>query len=385
MNQLHRRTYAQVDLKKLAHNFKTLRALVPPGTFVCPMVKANAYGHGDIEIARRLELEGAEQLGVALVEEGISLRQAGIRVPIFVFSLFETFSVPSMIEHKLTPIVSNWSQLEALAKAAKPSLEVHIKFNTGMSRLGFAVEEAPKLRRYFDSSTTLKLRGIATHLLHGSDAGIPGGHSEAQLIRLEEAAKAFQGMSLIVHALNSAGCVNMHARRAAGQKMSGGMQWPLGARFGISLYGGHPGSLDKSDIDLKPVMSFRSHVAHVHTLKVGEKVSYNAIWKAERPSVIGVVPLGYADGFPRVYSNNAEVLCKGRRVPVTGTVCMDYFMIDLTDVATVGENLVGEEVVLFGEQGREEITAEELAKRGSTISYEVFTRISARVPRQYVE
>jgi alanine racemase len=386
---MHRRSYARVDLGNLAKNFQTLRGLLPEGSFVCPMVKANAYGHGDVEVSRRLEKEGAKQLGVALVEEGIKLRKAGIKIPILVFSLFEDFSVPVMLENNLTPVASQWSQLEKLNELVKKPIDLHIKFNTGMTRLGFAVSDASKLREWFEANPKLKLKGVSTHLLRGDDAGIPGGDSESQLIRLEEAAKAFSGMNVIVHALNSSGAVTMHARLKNKKAMAKGVQWPMGARFGIALYGGIPSSLETNDVQLKPVMSLRSHIALTHKIPAGEKVSYNAIWKATRPSVIGVVPMGYADGFPRIYSNNAEVLCRGKRVPVVGTVCMDYFMVDLTDIvgadiAGASPELVGEEVVLFGSQGSDTISAEELAKRASTISYEVFTRISDRVPRQYV-
>ncbi len=380
---MHRRTYARVGLGNLAKNFHALRGLLPNGTFVCPMVKANAYGHGDVEVARRLEKEGVEHLGVALVEEGIKLREAGIKAPILVFSLFEAFSIPVMIKHNLTAVASQWAQLEALKTAVKTPTDVHVKFNTGMSRLGFNVDDASQIKKWFEANPNLKLKGVSTHLLRGDDAGVPGGDSESQLIRLEHVVNSFSGMNVIVHALNSSGAVNFHARIKNSKELGRGQQWPMGARFGIALYGGIPSSLEASDLKLEPVMSFRSHIALTHRISIGDKVSYNAIWKAARPSVIGVVPVGYADGFPRVYSNNAEVLCRGKRVPVVGTVCMDYFMVDLTDIAN-GDELVGEEVVLFGSQGSDTISAEELAKRATTISYEVFTRISERVPRQYV-
>lgn len=392
VNQQHRRTYAGINLRRLERNFRLLRDLLPTGSFVCPMVKANAYGHGDVEVARTLAAAGVGWLGVCLLEEGIRLRDAGVQTPILVFGIFEDFSAGLVLEYGLTPVISDWHELESLDLVARKALAIHLKFNTGMSRLGFSVEDAPALRNWLDLHPKFRLEGIATHLLHGEDAGIPGGESEAQLVRLQQALRPFQGLNFYTHVLNSSAAVTMQARVRADAQLAKGSSWPLGMRPGIALYGSRPSSHETYALDLQPVMSLHSQICLTRRLRAGEKVSYNAIWKAERDTLLGVVPIGYADGFVRGHSNNADVLCRGRRAPVVGTVCMDYIMVDLTDVARVsnengseksGEIQPGEEIVLLGEQAGEKIEAEELARRTNTITYEVFTRISARVPRVF--
>lgn len=374
--RLHRLTYAEVDLSKLERNFHALQALLPPGGFCCPMVKANAYGHGDIEVATHLELAGAKHLGVGLVEEGVRLREAGVKLPLLMYGIFEEFSTEAILESKLTPVISQWAGLEILDRRVKSGpMQIHLKFNTGMNRLGFDVEQAPKLREWLGGRKKFVLEGIATHLLRGEDAGSSDGDSEAQLSRFQTALDAFRGIQIYAHALNSSAAITLHARRGTVD---------FGMRPGIALYGITPPSGDIPKVTFEPALSFRSHVVMTHRLKVGEMVSYNGIWKAQRPSLVGVVPVGYADGFQRSFSNNGEVLCRGRRAPVAGTVCMDYFMIDLTDVeAATGEIGCGEEIVLIGEQQGAVIGADELARRASTIPYEIFTRISERVPRHY--
>lgn len=374
----HRRTYAEVDLAKLDRNFKALRGILRVGAFICPMVKANAYGHGDIEVATSLEHAGATRLGVALVEEGIRLRTAGIKTSLLVFGIFEDDSVDAILENRLTPVVSHWDQLKLLADRVRQHgrVPLHIKFNTGMNRLGFNVDEAPKLRSWLDAHPQFSLEGVATHLLRGEDVGQASGDTEKQLHAFSRALAAFQGLSFQAHALNSSAAVNLFAN-----------QRPLdfGMRPGIALYGITPATQEALSLRLEPCLSFRSHIAMTHRLNPGESISYNAIWTAKRPSRLGVVPLGYGDGFPRVFSNNAEVLCRGRRAPVVGQVCMDYFMVDLTDVeSATGAVEKGEEVVMIGESQGAVIGADELARWASTISYEILTRISERVPRRYM-
>ncbi|MCM2282414.1 MAG: alanine racemase [Bdellovibrionaceae bacterium] len=383
--RLHRRTYVEVDLARLERNFHTLRKLLPPNAFCCPMVKANAYGHGDVEVATQLELAGVKHLGVGLVEEGVRLREAGVRVPLLLFGIFEEFSVDTILENKLTPVISHWSELEILADHVPfgSRFALHLKFNTGMNRLGFDVSEALQLRDWLDTHQQFSLEGVATHLLRGEDAGEPDSDSGAQLEQFARALGAFQGLRFHAHALNSSAAVQLHARDG---RLSYGM------RPGLALYGVMPSTRATPKIQLEPCLSFRSHVVMTHRLNVGEAVSYNAIWKASRPSLIGVIPAGYADGFQRQFSNSGEVLCRGRRAPVVGTVCMDYFMVDLTDVeAASGAVGPGEEVVMIGDSHGEnqgigleaQLGADELARRVSTIPYEIFTRISERVPRHY--
>ncbi len=404
MNTLHRRTYAEIDLGRLETNFKALRSLAPQGAWICPMVKANAYGHGDVEVARTLSSCGASALGVGLVEEGLRLRQAGISSPLLLFGLFEEASVEAVLEHHLTPVISDWEQLEVIERHAEGPVRVHLKFNTGMNRLGFAISEAQRLRAWLDSHRKVRLEGVGTHFVRGDDIDQASGFSNTQLRLFEQALLAFNGLTFQAHALNSSACQSLYAEPLLSSQQ---FARSLGLRLGLSIYGvsasGHaelplagdnvsstkplrsqPGIVT-ARLTLEPVLSFRSHLVMLHRVKVDDVVSYNAIWKAQRPSLIGVVPVGYADGYQRQFSNNAFVLCRGHRAPVAGAVCMDYFMIDLTDVvAATGEIFPGEEVILLGEQQGESVRAEELAARAGTITYEIFTRISDRVPRHFV-
>jgi alanine racemase len=384
-----RPTIAEVDLAKIQFNFRALSGLLPKTTFVCPMIKADAYGHGDIEVGRALRQAGANHLGVNLVEEAIGLRQGGDKGELLTFALFDERGANAVVEFSLTPVVSDWYQLEAIEKVLKKRsgivapLKIHFKFNTGMSRLGFSVSEAKKLRERIDSRGFV-LAGICTHLLRGDDAGVAGGESEAQFSRFSETLGAFADLNPIVHVLNSSGMINLSTRVTAKKPLGAGVTWPYGARPGIGIYGVAPSNDEGTDIHLQPALSLKSHLALVRQVRNGESVSYGATWRAKRDSVIGVVPLGYADGYMRLLSNKASVLCRGKRVPVTGIVCMDFTMIDLTDVvATTGLIAPGEEVVLIGEQAGQEITAQELATLIGTNPYEILTNISRRVPRVF--
>lgn len=385
----HRPTYAEVDTRRIRANFLTIRDLFPAGTFLCPMVKANAYGHGDVEVSKALRAAGAAHLGVGLIEEGIGLRQAGDQSSILLFGLFEERSAEAVVETRLTPVISDESQLESLkkvlAKRGEAAFRIHLKFNTGMNRLGFNVDQAGRLREWLRENPRFVLEGVCTHLLRGDDAGVPGRESESQLMALAEALKPFQDLPVQVHALNSSGAVNLWHRVAQKQNLGGGGRWPLGARPGLAIYGEQPSRDEEVQIRLQPALSFKSHLVMIHRLKEGERVSYNATWRAKRPSLIGVVPVGYADGYSRFLSNKGSVLCKGHRAPVVGTVCMDYFMVDLTEVEKAsGVITVGEEIVLIGEQGGSQLTAAEVASLIGTISYEVLTSISERVPRIFL-
>ncbi len=374
---MHRQTYAEVDLLKLERNFRALRGLSPAGGFCCPMVKANAYGHGDVEVAARLELSGARHIGVGLVEEGVRLREAGVKAPLLLFGAFEGPSLEAVLANALTPVIGDWDGLALLEKSASgDAFKLHLKFNTGMNRLGFGVDQAPRLRAWLDARPRFRLEGVATHLLRGEDAGFDDGDSRGQLERFEEALAAFRGLEFFPHALNSSAAVAMHAREG---------RLRYGMRPGLALYGITPASREAPKLGFEPVLSFRSRVVATRRLRPGEKVSYDGLWTAKRPSLVGVVPVGYADGFQRLFSNTGEVLCRGRRARVAGAVCMDYFMVDLTDVeAATGEVGNGEEIALIGEQSGAEIGAVELARWASTIPYEVLTRLSERVPRHYV-
>lgn len=363
-----RPTEAVINLPALIRNAQKLRSLVGEDAFFCPMVKANAYGHGAVQVAHALAKDGVEFVGVSLVEEGIELRKAGSKLKILVFGAFTDLdSARAIVEHSLTPVISSRTQLNALEQtSADKSISVHLKFDTGMNRLGFNVDQATAIRSHLAKVTNWTLEGVCTHLLNGDDANRSDGFTSKQLQAFQLVLKSFEGLSFYSHVFNSSGLVSLS------QNSTG-----YGARPGIALYGGQDG--------FESVMTLKSQIITTREIPAGASVSYYANWTAKRKSTIGIVPIGYADGVARKFTNQLSVLVREQRVPVVGTVCMDYVMLDLTDLKSQFESLgEGEEVVFFGSQGRSEIRGLEWAQILDTIPYEIFTRISSRVPRNYV-
>ncbi|MGZ3785707.1 MAG: alanine racemase, partial [Bdellovibrio sp.] len=363
--EMYRRTFAEINLDHLAHNIRVLQTAFSQ-KFICPMVKANAYGHGDVQIARFLESLGVEHLGVCLIEEGLLLRKSGVTAEILVFRGFDREGAQKIIEHHMTPVVSTWEHIEHLEAVASSAVGIHLKFDTGMNRLGFRPEEAQKLFNRLWQNKKIRVKALLTHLFNGEDADQDQGRSALQLRQLNEISKAFKPFNIFCHALNSSGILNLmllqeakdpsenrsddKAKNKSEDKIkttenktentteNRGEQNPLflqnwGIRPGLMIYGYNPlAANDKRSCDLKPVMSLRSHVATYRSVRVGETVSYGGTWKAPRESVVGVVPIGYADGYHRILSNQSKVLFAGQKVSVIGSVCMDYLMIDVTDV-----------------------------------------------------
>jgi alanine racemase len=346
------------------------------------MIKADAYGHGDVEVARALRSAGAEHLGVALIEEGLKLRSAGDRESILIFGPFDESGAGAMLAHSLTPVVNEWSQLEALAHASKKqgakAVVFHIEINSGMNRLGFSADETPQVRQWLDAHIEFQLAGVCSHLMRGDDIADANGESAKQQAVFSRSLAAFHGLQFQVHLLNSGACVKLRSNLSR--------IGPVGARPGIAIYGAQTANEKKDSGGIHPVLTLKTRLCHVHRIKAGEGVSYGPKWRATRASVIGVVPMGYADGYSRALSGNGIVLFRGRRAKIVGTICMDYFMIDLTDISssTSGTVEVGEEIVLIGKQGEEEISAVELAALANTISYEILSGLGSRVPRVYV-
>ena len=379
-----RATAVEIDLDAVKFNFNAIRARLAGEDFICPMVKANAYGHGDVECARALREAGAGALGVALFEEGERLRAHGDGGEILVFAPFEERALTLALEWRLTPVVGSIDQLRQLARARSSGRKpLHLEFDTGMSRLGLAPEDAAEARGILDANPALKLEGVCTHLRHGMDAGEARGESADQFSRFEAALVAFDGLRFRAHALNSAGSVNANAGQASPARANAAR---FGSRPGIAIYGSRPPAVANVDPGLKPAMAWKTRLCQLRRLRTGEKVSYGGKWTAQRPSLIGAMPVGYADGYLRAYSPGGSVLVRGHRAPLAGTICMDYTMIDLTDIEREsGEIAVGEPVTLLGRQGAESIDAHELATIAQTIAYDVFVSISARVPRLHFQ
>ncbi len=375
-----RNTYAEIHLGRLRDNIRKLREALGRDKFFCPMVKANAYGHGDIEVAKVSELENVDAVGVVLVEEGIHLRKSNIQTSILVFGLFDSAGAEEVVRYNLTPVLSSWEQLERLEHVLEgPALyPVHLKFNTGMNRLGFDPEETSRLMTHFRSHSILELKGICTHLASSDDGGISGGLSQVQMTKWKSIKQQFADFHVVAHVYNS-GAILRGVNRYSSFENDG-------ARPGIAIYGASPFSsreLDFTAATLEPVMSLKSELVLVRKLSEGETVSYGATWKAHRPTWLGVVPIGYADGLPRQLSNRGAFLYRGGLVPIVGRICMDHTMIDLTDRVGAWDPEIGEEIVVFGKQGITLYTVDELALMCGTIPYEILSNISMRVPRVY--
>lgn len=385
--EMYRRTFAEINLDHLAHNIRAIQRAFPQNPFLCPMVKANAYGHGDVQLARFLETLGIKHLGVCLIEEGLLLRQSGVQAEILVFRGFDREGARKIIEHQMTPVVSTWEQIEHLEVVAQTPVEIHLKFDTGMNRLGFHVSEAQKLFDYLSQHKKIRLKALVTHLFNGEDGGSPQGVTARQLRLFHQVSQIFSPMNIFCHALNSAGVLSL--RSLLNQDV--GSAHPLflqnwGLRPGLMIYGYNPLG-ENNHFDLKPVMSLKSQVGLLRKLTIGETVSYGGTWKAQRESVIAVVPIGYADGYHRILSNKSFVLFAGSRVPVIGNICMDYLMIDVTDVVQDKdlEDFKEKEVTLFGfgaDGGF--LSAEEVAVAAGSITWEMLTSVGERVPRVYV-
>ncbi len=374
----HRKSIAEINLKNLKHNFELIQKISSHRKFICPMIKANAYGHGAVEVSKALIEQGTKALGVALIEEAIQLRENQIGTEILVFTTFDKASCDAIMSYKITPVLSQFEELENLkSRLSKNSQQkIHLKFNTGMNRLGFELSEVSKIKNFLDSNQNFKLDGICTHLINGDDIQQDEGFSKSQLEKIFEVSENFKSYPHHLHALNSSALVSSSAQKPPDLQVAS-----LGARPGIALYGGvHP----SASLDFRPVMQLKSEVVLLHEVKRGETVSYGGQFKTKRDSLIGVVPFGYGDGYFRSLSNQSEVLCHGHHVPVVGTVCMDYFMIDLTEFRNAENFMIGDEVMLFGQQKNNQILAGDLAKKVGTISYEVFTRVGERVPRIFI-
>lgn len=371
MSKPLRPSYVEIDLLSLSENYQVFAKSELGRLFFCPMVKANAYGHGDVQVVQHLESLGCPRFGVGLVEEGIRLRtKANSKAEVFVFGFTGDEAVRELLHHCLTPVVSDFSQLESLEKLSTNSTALQLKINTGMNRLGFVAKDIKKLLEILNNSKKLKVVGVGTHLMSSEDLADPQGHSRQQLGQFEQLLKEMSSLPFSqLHAYNSSG---------AAQAMQLGdfqKQHAYGLRIGLGLYGllACDGSLQTK---LSPVMSLKSKIVAIQQVKKNQAVSYGATWTAPRDSQIGIVPIGYADGVPTQLSNRGIVHVGEHSVSIVGRVCMDYTMVDVTDCV----NAIDQEVVFFGKKQK----ATQVAVQASTIGYDVLTRISERVPRLFV-
>jgi len=394
--ELFRRTFAEINLDHLAHNFFEIQKIAGGSRFLCPMVKANAYGHGDVQVAKHLERCGVQNLGVCLIEEGLLLRNSGVQSDILVFRGFDKYGAQKIVDHRMTPVVSTWDQLLCLESTADDSVSVHLKFNTGMNRLGFNPNEAEKLFEYFKKSKKIKLKAILSHFFNGEDAYLENGSSYQQTEIMQNLLDFFKPLNVFAHLLNSGGIASLakisKSSEAGSKHYLQNNNW--GFRPGLILYGYQPKSIF-TELNLKPVMSLKSVVNNIRDVTKGESVSYGAKWIAPQDSKIAVVPIGYADGVHRLLSNKNEALFAGKRVPIVGRICMDFLMLDVTAVFKKTEKQISanmsldkknddEEVVLFGyDQEGHFLSAELAAESAQSITWEMLTSVGERVPRLF--
>jgi alanine racemase len=371
MNDLasQRPTRIVVDLGALAHNLSGIRAHV--GVPVMGIVKANAYGHGLVPVALHLQAQGIEQLGVAFLEEGVALRQAGITIPILVLGGIFGPQVAQFITHDLEITVSSLDklhQVEAAAQALGRKAVIHLKIDTGMERIGVHSYSAAPFIEAAVASQWCVLKGIYSHLACADDPQSP--MTALQLERFLEACAHITRIGApmpLRHLANSGGVLHFP-----------GTHLDM-VRPGILLYGVLPDPASLAAVDVKPALSLVSQVVYFKVVKAGNPVSYGATWAPAMDTRVVTIPIGYGDGYPRALSSRGEVLIRGRRYPIVGRICMDQFMVDIGRDSAWNED----EVVLIGSQGEAAIPVEALASTAGTIPYEILTGLNQRIPRVY--
>jgi alanine racemase len=369
-----RPTWAAISLAALRHNYLTLKEHLNSGAQLMAVVKADAYGHGAIECARALESIGADWFGVGLIEEGIALREAGITRPILCLGGFWSGHAADLIKYDLTTALfclDSAAELDARARAAGRTIRFHLKIDTGMGRLGVPLAGLPEFIRALTKFDRIKLDGLMTHFAAADDAET--GYTASQIGLFKNAVEILRELGFDPtwrHLANSAG---IHAYPQSHGNL---------ARAGAALYGlardvfAHR----PEPFSLHPVMSLHSRIIMLKTVPSGTSLGYGRSHTTTRESRIATVPIGYADGLKRAHSNNGRVIVRGLFAPIVGRVSMDLMIIDATDIPDAA---VGDEVILIGESNGLRITAEDLAEQIGTISYEIVTGVSSRVPRVY--
>ena len=374
----HRATRAEINLQAFRHNLQTLRKYLDPQTQIMAVVKADAYGHGAVSCARiAVESGAANYLGAGVIEEGIELRENGLNAPILILGSIFPDEAEDLVRHNLATILCTQSLAQALSKEAEKqdkTVSVHIKVDTGMNRLGISPENLPALLDQVRNLKNLKIEAVSTHFSSADDEDLSV--TQAQLEEFQTALTILQKEGVhtpIVH------CANTSAL----------FKFPEShfnmVRPGLILYGVLPSPslrpvIDQGENPFQPVMQWKSQIILLKPIAKNQPVSYSGSFTTQRDSLIATLPIGYADGLHRMLSNKMDVLIRGRRAPQVGNICMDMILIDVTDIPDVQ---AGDEVVIFGRQGDEMISVEELAVKGKTIPYEILCSVSKRVPRIY--
>jgi alanine racemase len=369
-NGLIRPTLVEVDLARLTANYQAIKRHVAPAQ-VMPILKANAYGHGLVRVAEHMGALGADYLGVAVLEEGILLRERGIQTPILVLGGIMGNQVPFFLKHNLTLTASSIEkllQIDQTAAAMGVTARVHLKIDTGMERIGVHYYSAPELLERTLSCRNCQIEGIFSHFANADAEDLTS--VTLQVERFEEVLKFYEERSLplpIRHIANSGAILQLPASH-----------YDL-VRPGILLFGVYPSAEVQRTITVQPALSWKSHVVYFKVVKPGHPVSYGSTWESDHMVRVVTIPVGYGDGYFRSLSNKAEVIIRGIKYPIIGQVCMDQIMVNIEWETAYN----GDEVILIGEAGGEMITCEDLAAWAGTIPYEILTNINTRVPRVY--
>ncbi len=376
--------WRQIDLDAIAHNLKTLKALTKTGTAVMAVVKADAYGHGAVRVAKKALESGATHLAVARLHEALELRQAGINAPILMFGYILESAVDQLMALDITPTVSDLEtagMLSERAVARGTRIKIHLKVDTGMGRLGILPDsrrpDSEKNVALAEVSTIsalpgLELEGIYTHFAAADTRD--KGYADYQIQTFMDFMDGLKHLGIefpLVHAANSAALIDLP-----------GAHFNM-VRVGIAMYGLAPsGDVDIRSLGLRPAMEIRSIVTSVKKVPESFKVSYGMTYETEKETVIAAVPIGYADGFSRLFSSRGEMIVRGKKAPIAGRVCMDQTLIDVGEIPGVRP---GDGVTILGTQADQRITADEMAETIGTINYEVVSSLTARVPKIYSE
>ncbi|MDR0817742.1 MAG: alanine racemase [Clostridiales Family XIII bacterium] len=373
-NEGRRAAWVEIRLPNIVDNFLELRRL-SAGSAVIASVKADAYGHGAVKVSWELVKNGVDYLGVATIEEAVALRSAGIRVPIILYSLAPRGNAKDLLDLGITPVISTYDDAVILQEAInvfalKKTVPVFIAIETGMGRLGFlGTKESMEQISHISNMPNIKIQGLFSHLASADSEDETYTNGQIDAMRRFESALAEYGVAPSFCTMaNSAAVIKYPQAHFEA------------VRPGIALYGIYPEASLAGSISLEPAMSVRANIVFLKEVPAGFCVSYDMKWQAQRPSLIGTLPLGYADGLPRTLSGKGRVIVNGVYAPIVGNICMDQCMIDVTDVPGVTEY---DEVVIMGTKGGLTISAEEIAEKTGTITYEVLTRFGQRLPKAY--
>lgn len=366
------RTQAKIDLDAVEYNYNNTRAKLPQGCKLLGVIKADAYGHGAVELARFLENK-CDFFGVACIEEAVELKKAGINTPILILGYVAPAFYDLVVKYDVRIPVFSYDTAKALSdEAVKQGKTVpfHFCIDTGMSRIGFQVnEESGDVCKQICTLPNIEAEGLFSHFATADESDLTKALAQREKYKKFVEMLESRGIQIpIKHLNNSAGIMNFD-------------EYFDMCRMGIILYGLYPSEeVDKSLLDIKPVMSWLTHISHIKTLEAGREVSYGGTFKTTESRVIATIPVGYADGYPRCLSNKGRVIINGQYAPIVGRVCMDQFMVDVTDVD--GAEL-DSTVTLVGKDGDAELSMEEVSNAAYSFNYELPCRVARRVPRTY--